>query len=607
MGWTRSVALLVIGAVTACGPAVPARAGRVGSTIALLADGRVAVLNPDQGSLSFLDPVTLGAIATVAVGGRPAALLQLASGAIWVANHHDGTISPIDPVAMAPVAAVPVCPMPAALAESPDQSWVAVACEGSGEVLRLDPTTLASTVVASGLRRPRSLAIVGGSVVVGEFTGGDVVEIDAAGKVSSLSLTPGTAPYRPALTQMTANLPAAVVPAFGHLFVAHELVNHTGTATDEQVAPDYGTVLDGNPKINAALTRLILNGEAIQRPDDTPATYSRFDQLSHVFSGPAAAVAFGSQFMLVAHVSTADVAVIDTLATDPNQRLVATYEVGAGPSGVAVDAQGQTAWVDNAVDGSVSRLDLTLARSASAPDHPAALTLVRGLPSPFSDAARAGRQLFYDATNIHVTPSRSVACATCHPGGTDDGLVWFIHTPAIPLKRRRTPNLANSTTPTAPYHWDGEFATMTDLVNTTVTDLMGGDDLLVDAASVQAFVDEVVVPPVGPAKDPAAVQRGQAIFNSSAAGCSGCHSGPSMTDGLEHAVLEPMSLSSDDVFTTANTPALHGLFYRAPFFHDGRSSTLLDLLTRPDASTHGDTSGLSPSQLSDLQAYLSSL
>jgi len=232
---------------------------------------------------------------------------------------------------------------------------------------------------------------------------------------------------------------------------------------------------------------------------------------------------------------------------------------------------------------------------------------VRGLPSPYSPAALAGRQLFYDATNPHVTPSRVVACATCHPGGSDDGLVWFIDTPSIPLKRRRTPNLANSHSDTAPFHWDGSFADMPDLVNATITGLMAGDDLLVDPTTVQAFVDEVVQAPGPPPQDAASVAAGLAIFQSAAAGCAGCHSGPDFTDDLNHAPLDPMSLTSDDVFTSANTPALHALFDRAPFFHDGRAPDLMNLLTRPDAAGHGDVSGLSSAQLADLVAYLETL
>ena len=70
-----------------------------------------------------------------------------------------------------------------------------------------------------------------------------------------------------------------------------------------------------------------------------------------------------------------------------------------------------------------------------------------------------------------------------------------------------------------------------------------------------------------------------------------------------------MSLHDDDAFPTANTPALHGLSLRAPYFHDGRSPlrSARDLLTRPDAAMHGGASAPSRPTVDDLIAYLQSL
>ncbi len=136
---------------------------------------------------------------------------------------------------------------------------------------------------------------------------------------------------------------------------------------------------------------------------------------------------------------------------------------------------------------------------------------------------------------------------------------------------------------------------------------MAGDGLLVDGDSIRAYIDEIVKPPLPPAGDAAAIARGRAVFASSAAGCAKCHDGPDLTDNGFHVVLDPMSLHADDVFPTANTPALHGLFVRAPYFHDGRADSLRDLLTRPDAAKHGGARDLSASQIDDLVAYLGSL
>ncbi len=578
-------ALVVLAACTSMPPQTP---GAVSSSIAMVSS-TLAVVDPDQGTVSFVDPETLELTAQVSVGGEPHDLLVV-GGELWVSTFRGGEVVVIDPASASIVRSAPVCAGPRGMAAVADGRTVVVACEWSGAVVSVDIESLAATELASNLVRPRAIAVVGASTYVGEYTGGDVIELPSR---RSISLVPSSAPYRPALANMTANLVEAVVPAFGELHVAHELVNHTGD-TSETVADDYGSVLDGDPKINPAITTLA---------SDAPVLYATFDGSTRAASGPVAIAPMASRYLLVANISSNNIAVIDTQASSPDEREVASYAVGAGPSGIAVD--NDRAFVDNAFDGSISVIDLT--QPFDGERYPAEQTLVRAQTPVYSDAALAGRRLFYDATNPHVTPAGVLACATCHPSGLDDGLVWFIHTSQIPTKRRRTPSLANAHTGTAPYHWDGQFPTMDTLVDATITELMAGDGLLVDTSSVQAYVDEIVRAPVAPPGDPPQLARGEAIFTSAAAGCSGCHVSPLGTDGKLWSVLSPMSLASDDIVAQTNTPALAGVFQLAPYFHDGRSSDLLDALTRGDASQHGSVAGLSPADLDDLVAYLRSL
>jgi DNA-binding beta-propeller fold protein YncE len=575
-----------------------AKPGTVGASIAIVSSGtRVAVANPDQGSVSFLDPDSLALLGSTAVGGEPHTLLEV-NGTLLVASYRGGEVVALDSKTGTVRRRRSLCAGPYGLAASPDATWVAVSCEWDGSVQRLDLGTFEVHALGSGLRRPRALAVLGSDVFVADYVGGLVHVLHADGSDTTTSLVPASAPYRPALTKMTANLASALTPAFGALYVSHVLENNTGDSSLEPVADDYGTVTSTNPKINPALTVL---GAA------TPVLYAKYDGGPRVYSGPVALAPFGDRYLLVAHVSTANVAVVDTLATTADTRAVGTFQVGFGPAGVAVDEGRSLAFVDNALDQSVSRLDLHQAFATPAPLFAAAATLVRPLPSPYSEAAQAGRRLFFDATNPHVTPSGVVACASCHPGGSDDGLVWFEHTPEIPLKRRRTPHLANAKSATTPFHWDGEFTTMSALVTNTMTNVMAGDGLLVDVDSIQPFIDEIVRAPVLPVRDAASVARGEATFHSNVVGCSGCHEGAYLTDGELHAVLNPMSLHSDDVFPEANTPGLHGIFLASPYFHDGRAATLRDVLTQPYASAMGHTKGLSTSDLTDLIAYVQSL
>jgi DNA-binding beta-propeller fold protein YncE len=559
----------------------------------------IAVVNPDQGSVSLADPTTLNVAVTIPIGGEPHALLELSDGLVMVATYRGGEVVVLNPSTRTVVSRRAVCAGPYGLAGSPDGSWIALSCEWDGTVLRLDPKTLASSTLIAGLRRPRAVAVVGENVVVADYVGGRVHTVSPNGSDVVSSLVPTSAPYRPALTRMSANLATSIVPAFGSVFVAHVLENNTGDES-EPVAADYGTVSGTNPKINPAVS-------SIQGSSDAPVLYAEYDGGSRVYSGPSAMAAFGSHYLLVAHISTGNVAVVDVNATSPGARAVGTFTVGFGPSGIAVDNAHQVAFVDNALDGSLSRIDLSQPFAAGAPSFGTQATLVRPLPSVFSPAALSGRQLFFDATNTHVTPSGVVACASCHPAGSDDGLVWFEHTTNIPYRHRRTPHLANAKTPTAPFHWDGQFSDMSSLVESTIVNLMGGDGLLVDVSTVQSYIDEAVEAPALPPTDPASVARGEALFTSPNVFCSTCHRGSYLTDDKMHAVLDPMDLDTNDHMTSANTPGLHGIFLAAPYFHDGRASSLREVLTSPYSAAMGHTQGLTPSQLDDLISYVNSL
>lgn len=555
--------------------ATPAVVGQASSSIVLLANGDVAVTNPDQGSVSVLDSATLAVKTTIDVGGEPHSLVELDDGDLLVANFRGGEIVEVDPRAASVVRRATVCAGAYGLARL--GTSIAVTCEWEGRVLRVDPATLATTEIASGLRRPRAVAIAGTDTWVADFVGGIVHDIDRAGADHPVSLVPSSAPDRPALTKMSANLAASIVPAYGRVFVAHVLENNTGDTT-EPIADDYGTVATTAPKINPIITPA----------GGAPMSYAVYDGGPRVYSGPSAIAAVGDGKLLVAHASTANVALVDA----GSGKAESTFHVGLGASGIAMDPQHHVAWVDNAIDQSVSRIDLA---SSSV------LTLVRPLPSPLSPAALAGRRFFWDATNTHVTPSGVVACASCHPSGSDDGLVWLEHTPNIALRRRRTKNLANAKSPMAPFHWDGEFQTMDALAESTMTNLMGGDGLLVDVSNVQAFIDEIVKPPSLPVSDASAVARGSTVFQ--AANCVSCHASPDFVDHVSHAVLVPESLTSDDAFTAADTPGLRGVFLGAPYFHDGRAKDLDEVLH----SAMGNAASLSDADRADVIAFLRSL
>ena len=113
-------------------------------------------------------------------------------------------------------------------------------------------------------------------------------------------------------------------------------------------------------------------------------------------------------------------------------------------------------------------------------------------------------------------------------------------------------------------------------------------------------------PPTG-SFDAAAAARGDAIFD--AAKCSTCHVGELHTDA--NIRLHPTSeFFTDPTYAERSatkewrTTPLAGVWQHPPYFHDGSSATLADLVERYDAQFH---LGLTAQQKADLVQYLLSL
>jgi hypothetical protein len=201
-----------------------------------------------------------------------------------------------------------------------------------------------------------------------------------------------------------------------------------------------------------------------------------------------------------------------------------------------------------------------------------------------------GRNVFHSQTAL------GIACASCHPEGREDGIVWDFGLEG----QRRTQSLAGNILDRAPYHWDAVEATLPVLLDDVFAKRMSGGVLTPgEKASLGPWLDRVPAPQAAPG-DVAAIERGKAIFEDGNVGCVACHSGPLLTNNQKA-----------NVGTGGNfkTPSLLGLADRAPFLHTGCATTLMDRFGSCNAGpgVHGDTSQLSPEQLSDLVQYLESL
>ncbi len=187
---------------------------------------------------------------------------------------------------------------------------------------------------------------------------------------------------------------------------------------------------------------------------------------------PHAIAEAGEQLLLAAAGSDRIVLV------DGNGDLQGSLPTGAAPKGVLSD--GTRAWVHDSADGTVREIDLDQGMT----------THVAGLgPSPLSPTRRAGRALFESA---RFASNRSFACASCHPDGHLDGLVWQLND----NDGLRTTMTLREITETDPYHWDGSKCNLVQILDDGVRDLFGNPDGLsgCETQAMIEFIDGLVRP-----------------------------------------------------------------------------------------------------------------
>lgn len=332
--------------------------------------------------------------------------------------------------------------------------------------------------------------------------------------------------------------------------------------------------------------------------------------------------------MFVAAKGTNNVAVLNTAALDPMQWPVADIKVGDGPKALAVSANGKTLYVLNGNGFSVSEVDLTplmepIDNSASVVTDPQLLPKMAPLfmkasktvsfaEDPLPAEAQLGRKVFTYANNSRLSVANRFACATCHLDGTEDKQVWFIAEGA-----RQTPALAGRLADTAPYNWLGSKPTLADNITGT-TARMGGSGLL--PAEMDSLVQFLLVGLKAPPNPYLAATgltaqqlKGKKIFMDPVVACATCHVPGSWTDGAQHDVGTMTAVEATVAESTGkkvpilyNTPSLRGLFYSAPYLHDGSAATIKEALKKT-GTTMGKTAQLSEQELDDLVAYLQTL
>ncbi|MBK6529209.1 MAG: c-type cytochrome [Deltaproteobacteria bacterium] len=543
-----------------------------GGTLLVTRDGRAAVAaDPDRDRVWIVDlgSRTVTASLELRAGDEPGRAVEDDAGRVHLALRGGASVLSVDMATRAVLARRPVCAAPRGIAYERDTGLLHVACAG-GELVSLRAGTGEVTRTLRLDRDLRDVIVQSGQLVVSRFREAELLTVDASGEVVRR--------VRPANAD---ELPGRGVGLGGRSGVAWRMIAGPGgalvlhqraiTASVQITTGGYGST--GRCQTGVVQSTVSMIGT--EAPVALPS-------LSGVTLAVDVALAPGGQRMAIAAAGNAPF---------PTLGQVFAFSLSELPSGV----MGSCATVQPVAGVTGQAVAVAFTPSGQLvvqTREPAAIVLPGGAGVTLSGESRGdtGHTLF------HANAGAFMACASCHPEGGDDGHIWTF----LPIGSRRTQNLRGSLAGTAPFHWDGDMATFTDLAHDVFGQRMSGGALAPDqVAALERWTTTLPTIPASPVREVGTVARGRALFADAVVGCSDCHSGPHFTNN-----------ATVDVGTSGafQVPSLVGVAWRTPLMHNGCARTLRERFTECGGDErHGRTAHLTEAQISDLVAYLETL
>jgi mono/diheme cytochrome c family protein len=571
-----------------------------GGTLAVVSSGTIAVAadpDRDQVTLVSLDQRQVLAVLPTQANDEPGRVVEGPEGTVHVALRRGGAVMDIDVANHAVIARRPVCPAPRGMAYDAESGLLHVACAG-GELVSLPAAGGAVTRTLQLDRDLRDVALDRGALFVSRFRSAELLRVAQDGTVTRRSPSPNTAFGRtmaPDVAWRTVAIP------HGGVAMLHQ------RALVEEV-PGIPRGYYGSPPCQPGIVESAVSwfGDGgVSAP--TPALSGAVLAVDVAFSPD------GQSFAVVApgnaglHSATQlELRPTQEYLSTPADATSSTLPTGGCTTGMASGNGGSYQFGEEMQVTAVAFANAT--RLVVQSRDPAALMVLEGTGSPLriatgtstvstrialpGDSRRdTGHEIF------HANPGSTIACASCHPEGGDDGHVWHFD-----VGIRRTQSLHGGFRGTEPLHWDGNLADFDALVHDTFETRMSGPTLAAaQRAALGQWLDGVPALPHMTVPDAAAVQRGRALFESGTVGCASCHGGPLLTNNQTLFVGTGEALQ---------VPSLRGVAYRAPYMHNGCAGTLAERFTNPQCgggSSHGHTAQLDAGQLADLTAYLDTL
>jgi mono/diheme cytochrome c family protein len=595
-----------------------------GGTLIALDDGRTAIAtDPDRDRVFVADYAAESVLAEIALdpGDEPGRLVADSQGRVHVALRSGGAVVTLLPDPWRLGARRPVCAAPRGIAFDPRTDLVHVAC-AEGTLVSLPAPPDQAPVRRLALDGDlRDVVVDGNTLLVSRFRSSEVLTLDGDGQLVSRVAPASRASVhqvvrKEANFESLASEPATMTSAVAWKMVklrnGQALLLHQRALADEITVEVPGGYGGGCGSIVETAVSAV-GPLGFSRPSPGLGSVVLGVDLAVSASGDQmAVVAPGNQFLTSSPFASPQLVVLPT-----SDVFSEAFDCGGGKGGPAGPARSpmpgppSPAPAPDAGDGLPEPVDARQpAGQATAvafdknghilvqTRQPASIQVVtakRQVLLGSDDRSDVGLDIF------HASSAARIACASCHPEGGDDGRVWKFVDSKGKVEERRTQNLRGGILATAPFHWNGDLKDLGVLMTEVFVKRMSGPDLdrgYIDVLS--NWIDGIPALPKRPARDPAAVERGHALFQSPSLGCVSCHSGALLTNN-----------NTVDVGTgrALQVPSLRGVGWRAPFMHNGCAPDLAQRFTAAcgGGDKHGVTSKLTPTQVADLAAFVETL
>jgi YVTN family beta-propeller protein len=594
--------------VILCMPISTAWAGISNSLMDLTPDGaRLLVANADNGTVTVVDTEARKALQEIKVGDKPEGVAWIGKGPIAaVTVYREDQVVFIDAEAGRVVDRLKVANEPYGIVTTKDGARAFVTHEYPGSVSEIDLTTrkVVREITVGSFVRGIALSPDESRLYVTEFYTAVLHAIDLKKGVVVDSWK----------GHSTDNLCRNVMihPRRPKAYLSH-------IRSKIEVIDGAGSIFP-----HLSICDLVPHNDGKRRSSRAMDTYNGV----YVVTNPwEAALSPDGKRLYTIYAGTNDMNISDVVDDDYKEieRVGSAVRIGRNPRAIRVSPDGKTVYVANALDFNVS---------IHQADNMKQLATVKLCDPPKTPEWVRGKILF-SSSDSPMTSRRWIACASCHPDGHTDGRVW--HNPEGPRKTTALFGVAH----THPLHWSADRDEVQDFEYTIRGRLMQGRGLIsgsittkrgfekveldehlagrskdLDALAIYTNSFDFTLSPhiPAPGKLSDAAQRGRQVFSDKKVGCAQCHSGPYYTDS---SLKKPFNLhdvgTGDDdpaekMGTKFDTPTLLGVYRTAPYLHNGKAKTLLELVTTCNmADKHGVTSHLKSEQIDDLVAFLKSL